>query len=108
MGFGMLKPNNKILGADAGRVEAVGNKVAQFDPGDEVFGHLSGFGRFAKYIRAPETLLAKKLANLMFEQVAAGSPYASSHCLAGITRQRATSIRTKGSHSRRVQWRRDI
>ena len=42
MGFGLLKPKNKILGADiAGRVEAVGRNVKQFQPGDEVFGDLS-------------------------------------------------------------------
>ena len=42
---GLLKPNNTILGADiAGRVEAVGNNVTQFQPGDEVFGNLSGCG----------------------------------------------------------------
>ena len=42
---GLLKPNNTILGADiAGRVEAVGNNVTQFQPGDEVFGDLSGCG----------------------------------------------------------------
>jgi len=39
MGFGLLKPKHKILGADvAGRVEAVGRNVKQFQPGDEVFG----------------------------------------------------------------------
>ena len=40
---GLLKPNNPILGADvAGRVEAVGQNVTQFQPGDAVFGDLSG------------------------------------------------------------------
>src|SRR4030043_2328509 len=39
MGFGLLKPKNKILGADiAGRGEAVGRNVTQFGPGDAVFG----------------------------------------------------------------------
>jgi NADPH:quinone reductase-like Zn-dependent oxidoreductase len=39
MGVGLLKPKNKILGADiAGRVEAVGRNVKQFQPGDEVVG----------------------------------------------------------------------
>ncbi|HKZ82451.1 MAG TPA: NAD(P)-dependent alcohol dehydrogenase [Anaerolineae bacterium] len=74
MGFGVFKPNNKILGADiAGRVEAVGKKVTQFKPGDDVFGDLSGigFGGFAEYVCAPETLLVRKPANLMFEQAAA-------------------------------------
>ena len=42
MGSGLLKPKNPILGADiAGRVEAVGSRVTQFQPGDEVFGDIS-------------------------------------------------------------------
>jgi NADPH:quinone reductase-like Zn-dependent oxidoreductase len=54
---GPLKPMYKILGADiAGRVEAVGVNVKQFQPGDEVFGDLSvcGFGAFAEYVCVPE------------------------------------------------------
>src|SRR5512136_2740930 len=43
MGFGLLKPKRKILGADmSGRVEAVGRNVKQFQPDDEVFGTISG------------------------------------------------------------------
>src|SRR6266496_3816949 len=42
---GVLKPKNTILGADiAGRVEAVGRNVKQFQADDEVFGGLSGCG----------------------------------------------------------------
>ncbi|MFZ1261607.1 MAG: alcohol dehydrogenase catalytic domain-containing protein, partial [Chitinophagaceae bacterium] len=36
---GLFKPRHKILGADiAGTVEAIGNDVKDFKPGDEVFG----------------------------------------------------------------------
>ena len=39
--LGPLKPKYKILGFDiAGRVEAVGENVKQFHPGDEVIGDL--------------------------------------------------------------------
>ena len=72
--YGLLKPKYKILGADvAGRVEAVGRNVTQFQPGDEVFGDLSncGFGAFAEYAVAPETALALKPTRLTFEEAAA-------------------------------------
>ena len=55
--MGLLKPKNKILGADvAGRVEAVGGDVTQFQPGDEVFGsaYESGLGAFAEYVCVTE------------------------------------------------------
>ena len=74
MGSGLLKPRHKILGVDvAGRVEAVGGKVKQFHPGDEVFGDLSGYGRgaYAEYVCAPENALALKPANCSFEEAAA-------------------------------------
>jgi len=35
MGLGLLRPKNRILGADlAGQVEAIGRNVRQFKPGD--------------------------------------------------------------------------
>lgn len=74
MGAGLLKPKINILGADiAGRVEAVGENVKQFQPGDEIFGDISewGFGGYAEYVSAPEIALAKKPANLTFEEAAA-------------------------------------
>ena len=70
---GVRKPKYTILGsAIAGRVEAVGKAVTQFQPGDEVFGDLSesGFGGFAEYVCAPEAALALKPSNLSFEEAA--------------------------------------
>ncbi|SFE63501.1 NADPH:quinone reductase [Bacillus sp. OV194] len=72
--FGLLKPKYSIPGGDiAGRVEAVGKDVKQFQPGDEVFGDLSrcGWGGFAEYVSVPENALALKPANLSFEETAA-------------------------------------
>jgi NADPH:quinone reductase-like Zn-dependent oxidoreductase len=71
---GLLKPRHKILGSDiAGRIEAVGRNVKQFQPGDEVFGDLSacGFGAFAEYVCVPENALRLKPANMTFEEAAA-------------------------------------
>lgn len=70
---GLLKPKVRTLGTDmAGRVEAVGAKVTQFEPGDEVFGDLSecGFGSFAEYVSVPEKALALKPASLGFKAAA--------------------------------------
>jgi len=86
MGFGLLKPKNGLLGADiAGRVEAVGRNVTQFQPGDEVFGDLSGsgFGGFAEYVCATEDALALKPANVSFEEAAA-VPLAAVTALQGL------------------------
>jgi len=86
MGGGLLKPKNKILGADvAGRVEAVGRNVKQFQPGDEIFGDLAGcgFGAFAEYACVPENALALKPANMSFEEAAA-APLAAVTALQGL------------------------
>ena len=71
---GLREPKHKILGADvAGRIEAVGSDVKQFQPGDEIFGDLywHGFGAFAEYVSVPERNVALKPANLTFEEAAA-------------------------------------
>ena len=86
MGGGLLKPKNKILGADiAGRVEAFGINVKQFQPGDEVFGDTSGCGSggFAEYVCVPENALALKPANITFEEAAA-VPMAAVTALQGL------------------------
>jgi NADPH:quinone reductase-like Zn-dependent oxidoreductase len=83
---GLLKPKNIFLGADvAGRVEAVGQNVTQFQPGDEVFGDLSASGRgaFAEYVCASETALVLKPANISFEEAAA-VPVAAVAALQGL------------------------
>jgi NADPH:quinone reductase-like Zn-dependent oxidoreductase len=82
MGFGLFKPKNKILGADvAGRVEAVGKKVSQFKPGDEVFG--GTLGCFAEYVSFSEKHLAPKPRSISFEQAAA-VPVAALTALQGL------------------------
>ena len=70
---GLLKPKKKILGSDiAGRIEAVGKNVKQFQAGDEVFGDLSSrWGGMAEYVCARETALALKPAVMSFEEAAA-------------------------------------
>ncbi len=86
MGAGLLKPRNRTLGSDiAGRIEAVGGNVVQFQPGDEVFGELamSGWGGFAEYASAPENVLALKPSNLTFEEAAA-VPQAATVALHGL------------------------
>ena len=83
---GLLKPKNTKLGADvAGRVEAVGRNVTQFQAGDDVFGGmpLNELGSFAEYVCAPEELLALKPTRLTFEQAAA-VPLAAFTALQGL------------------------
>jgi len=68
---GILKPKNKILGADiAGQVEAVGNNVKQFQPGDKVYGDIFN-GGFAEYVCVAEEKLVLKPDNISFEETAA-------------------------------------
>jgi NADPH:quinone reductase-like Zn-dependent oxidoreductase len=70
---GLLKPKKKILGSDiAGRIEAVGKSVKQFQPGDEVYGDINGaWGGFAEYVCARENALALKPVRMTFEEAAA-------------------------------------
>ncbi|MBM7703535.1 NAD(P)-dependent alcohol dehydrogenase [Metabacillus iocasae] len=71
---GLVKPKYPIPGGDiAGRVEAVGAHITQFQLGDEVFGDLSsdGWGGFAEYVAAPEHSLVRKPVTVSFEEAAA-------------------------------------
>jgi NADPH:quinone reductase-like Zn-dependent oxidoreductase len=84
--FGLLKPKYPIPGGDiAGQVETVGKGVTQFQPGDDVFGDLSGFGwsGFAEYVSVPETALVLKPATLSYEEAAA-VPMAGVTALQGL------------------------
>jgi len=72
--FGLLRPKHEILGGDiAGQVEAVGNGMTQFKPGDEVYANLldHGHGGFAEYVSVPVDVMSVKPANLSFEEAAA-------------------------------------
>lgn len=82
---GLRTPKHQILGCDvAGRVEAVGRHVKQFQPGDEVFGVTgSAGGGFAEYVCAIEDNLALKPASLSFEN-AASVPVAAITALQGL------------------------
>jgi NADPH:quinone reductase-like Zn-dependent oxidoreductase len=69
-GIGVRAPKNPVPGHDvAGSVEAVGEKVTGFQPGDEVFGTCRG--AFAEYAFARADRLVLKPANLSFAEAAA-------------------------------------
>jgi len=83
---GLLRPKVTILGVDvAGRVEAVGSQVSEFNPGDEVFGclHRYGGGALAEYGCAARDEIVPKPANVSFEQAAA-VPVAAITALQGL------------------------
>jgi len=67
---GIGKPEDTRLGVDfAGTVEAVGDSVTRFEPGDEVFG--AARGAFAEYVTVRESgAVALKPANVSFEEAA--------------------------------------
>ena len=72
-GLSRPKPSASRLGADmAGSVEAVGQNVTGFQPGDEVFGGLEERGTLAEYISVrADAVVLQKPAGLTFEQAAA-------------------------------------
>jgi len=84
-GKGLLHPKNMTIGGDlAGRVEAVGANVTQFQPGDDVFG--VQIGAFAEYVCAAEKNLVLKPANVSFE-AASTLPIAGLTALQGLRDQ---------------------
>src|SRR2546426_3423177 len=82
MGLRQGKPKDRILGWDlAGRVEAVGSNVKEFQPGDEVFG--SSIHTLAEYVSVRDVGLVRKPTNMTFEQAAA-VPVAAYTALQGL------------------------
>lgn len=70
VGFGLRAPKASNPGRSlAGTIEAVGKNVAEFGPGDEVYGSCDG--SFAEYARAERSKLAPKPARLSFDEAAA-------------------------------------
>jgi NADPH:quinone reductase-like Zn-dependent oxidoreductase len=92
---GLRKPKVTRLGVDfAGTVEAVGRKVTQFKPGDEVFGGRTG--ALAEYVCVRESRsVVLKPANLTFEHAATVS-------IAAITALQGLRDKGKIQHGQKV------
>ena len=72
--LGFFRPRRQVLGMNAaGVVEAVGEQVTTFGPGDEVVASLApGFGGHAEYVVVPAGgVVARKPAGVSFEDSAA-------------------------------------
>jgi NADPH:quinone reductase-like Zn-dependent oxidoreductase len=69
---GLRRPKRRILGMElAGKVEAVGASVTEFEVGDDVFG-VKGHGAHAEFVCIRESAaLAHKPAGMTFEEAAA-------------------------------------
>jgi NADPH:quinone reductase-like Zn-dependent oxidoreductase len=73
LGFRRPKKKYRILGTEfSGRIEAVGNKVRKFAPGNEVYGFRGfGTGCYAEYkCMAENGSLAEKPGNMSFDEAA--------------------------------------
>ena len=93
-----IGPKSGIYGADiAGTVVSLGEGVTRLSVGDEVQGDVAtdGFGGFAQYAVAPETLLGKKPASVSFETAAATT-------LAGVTAMQAFRLAGMDVRGKRV------
>ncbi len=73
LGSGLRRPKRPVRGSDvAGVVEAVGQRVTDLAPGDEVVGSSRArAGAFAQYAVAPAAQLVRKPAGLTFTDAAA-------------------------------------
>ena len=82
---GLIRPRVAVLGTEfAGIVEAVGDGVTSFAPGDRVFGYNErSFGAHAEYMTIPEDGSVATIPGLSFEE-AAPSTEGSHYALANI------------------------
>ena len=85
-GFGVRRPKAPNPGRSlAGTVEALGKDVTDFERGDEVYGTCDG--SFAEHVAAQPRMIARKPANLTFEQAAA-VPISASTALQAVRKAR--------------------
>src|SRR6201984_1993887 len=54
----------------SGVVKEIGSDVANYSPGDSVFGATSGMGAYAEYLAVKAAVIARKPSNLSFEEAA--------------------------------------
>jgi NADPH:quinone reductase-like Zn-dependent oxidoreductase len=83
--FGLREPRVRPGRDVAGEIEAIGESVTAFRPGDAVFGTCQG--AFAEYACAAESRLATKPESVTFEQ-ATSVPFAASIALQGLRKGR--------------------
>jgi NADPH:quinone reductase-like Zn-dependent oxidoreductase len=88
-GFGVRRPKASNPGRSfAGTVEAVSKDVTNLERGDEVYGTCDG--SFAEYVAARPRMIARKPANLSFEQAAA-VPISASTALQAVRKARVAA-----------------
>jgi len=69
---GLRKPKQKIPGFGfAGEIELIGKEVTDWKVGDRVYGYSPSGGACAEYMTVPAAILAKKPANVSFQEAAA-------------------------------------
>jgi NADPH:quinone reductase-like Zn-dependent oxidoreductase len=84
LAFGLLKPRDKILGADfSGIIEEVASNVTRFKVGDRVFGESLKGGAFAEYISVPANVCGIMPEGTHFPQMAS-VPVAGLTALQGL------------------------
>ncbi len=101
LSFGLLKPKDKIPGADfAGIVEESGAHVTQFKKGDYVFGETFQGGAFAEYVTVPVQVCAIMPPGTEFREMA-GVPIAGLTALQAVIThgklQKGESVLINGS-----------